>query len=384
MDDPDGSEVAYDYSKSRADATLSGGAYFSRDAKVGKSLCLNGGEAITSEAIDFSGDFTLSLYVKAPGNRVGWLLNFDGVDNYLEQWMYANSDTWVLLTFIKEGSMFSVYKHETMVYQEVLPGTPIGLSINCDSLSESEGNLDEVRLYNVALPIEDVLHEEEGKADVEYYVDGQNFKDFGVYVSASNGLLGQLERKEGMTEDWGTRHGMMRAVNHPRYKERTITLECFIEASSRSAFVEWQNRFFECFRGKGTHRLRVEYNGSTKPLVYEVIMQTGVSPEKQWGTYNNNVMVGTFTMELIEDDPVKMVLRHIAAHEDSTAQISLTSYSTLYIYWGDGSASKVKGSKQEVTHTYTDAGEYDIIIAGTIEDIEDFNTSEIVVWQKLM
>ena len=37
FDDPDGS-VAYDYSKSRADGALSGGAFFSKQAKVAKSL----------------------------------------------------------------------------------------------------------------------------------------------------------------------------------------------------------------------------------------------------------------------------------------------------------------------------------------------------------
>ena len=44
---------AYDYSKSRADGTLSGGAFFSKQAKVAKCLDLNGdGECVTSRTID--------------------------------------------------------------------------------------------------------------------------------------------------------------------------------------------------------------------------------------------------------------------------------------------------------------------------------------------
>lgn len=59
FDDPDGS-VAYDYSKSRADGTLSGGAFFSKQAKVAKCLDLNGdGECVTSRTIPFSSSFTL-------------------------------------------------------------------------------------------------------------------------------------------------------------------------------------------------------------------------------------------------------------------------------------------------------------------------------------
>ena len=43
FDDPDGS-TAQDYSVNRNNATLSGGATFSREAKKGKALALNGGE----------------------------------------------------------------------------------------------------------------------------------------------------------------------------------------------------------------------------------------------------------------------------------------------------------------------------------------------------
>ena len=38
----------------------------------------------------------------------------------------------------------------------------------------------------------------------------------------------------------------------PVDKERTISLKCFIEASSRSAFVEWLNRFLALFDGDHT------------------------------------------------------------------------------------------------------------------------------------
>ena len=107
MDDPDNSTVAYDYSKSRADAQLSGGAHFSREAKIGKSLALGNGEAQTPLAINFDGDFTLSLYIKTTSDKIGWLVNLPGVDHYIEQWIDVVPNTWVFLAFIKEGSSFS-------------------------------------------------------------------------------------------------------------------------------------------------------------------------------------------------------------------------------------------------------------------------------------
>lgn len=386
FDDPDGGSVAYDYSESRADAVLSGGAGFSRNAKKGKALALNEGEAVSSVAIPFSSDFTLSLFVMPTSARLGWLLNLPGIDNYLEQWLDVVPGQWVSLIFQKKESRFHVYQDFVEVYSEVVADTPVGFSINEERLVEGTDTLiDEVTLYDEAIAITDVIKEQKSTSDVEYYINGMNFKDFGVYVSKSNGLVGQLARKEGATAEYDTYHGLARDLNYLRYKERTVTLECFIEATSRSMFVEWMDHFFEQFRKRGTQRLRVEYNGSTKPLVYEVTMQEGSDPEKTWGRYNEELMVGTFTLTLVEDDPVKMVLRHIAKDAGSETSFKVTTPRRLTVAWGDGTfTQKVIGSDVEVAHTYEAKGTYDIIIAGVVEDITDIETSDIVVWQRLM
>lgn len=95
-------------------------------------------------------------------------------------------------------------------------------------------------------------------------------------------------------------------------------------------------------------------------------------------------MVGTFKLKLIEDEPVKRVLRHISANDNSKASIKVTSSKLLNIYWGDGTHTyNVAGNDTVVEHTYTLAGEYDIIIAGVIEDIEKFETNDIVIWELL-
>lgn len=385
FDDPDGN-VAYDYSSSRADATLSGGAGFSRNAKKGKSLALGSGSALSSMAIPFSSDFTLSLFLMPKFPRLGWLLNLTGVDNYLEQWLDVVPDTWVSLIFQKKESRFHVYLDYVEVYNGIINSTPVGFSINDESIIGRTGTLiDEVALYNAAIPITDIIKDQNNVTDVEYFINGINFKEFGVYVSDSKGLIGQLERKEGPTAEYDTYHGIARDHDYVRYKERTITLECFIEAASRSKFVEWLDQFYEQFRRKGTQRFRVEYNGSTKPLVYEVTMQQGSDPEKKWGRYNEGLMVGTFTLTLVEDDPVKMVLRHIATTDNSTTQFTVSTARRLTVAWGDGTFThKVQGDNATIQHTYANKGVYDIIIAGVVEDIASIATSDIIVWQKLM
>lgn len=382
FDDPDGS-TAYDYSMSRADGTLSDGASFSKKAKIGKSLSSNGsGICRTEKVIPFSSNFTLCTYVMPTDSTLGWLLNLDGVDNYLEQWMAVTPGEWCFLAFVRNGSVFEVYKNTTRMFRQSFPGTPKGLSINDTCLNGCYALIDDVRLYNVAKTPAEIMAMQKS-TDVEYYIDGRNFKEFGVYVTASSGIVGRLERKEGLEVDWDNYHGKVVDKKRPRYKERTITLECMIEASSRSAFVEWVNLFMAQFDKDDNVRLKVEYDGPTKPLVYEVYMQDEVDVEKTWSTYNDELMVGTFQLRLIECEPVKRVLRHIGG-AGSKVTITLTSSKLLNVYWGDGTHTyNVKGTDTTVEHEYEKAGEYDIIISGVIEDIEDFSTNAIVLWEKL-
>ena len=386
FDDPDGGGVAYDYSSSRKDAVLSGDACFSRNAVKGKSFEANSGSAQTARAIPFSGSFTLILYVLPVNDRLGWLLNFNGTDNYQEHWIDVEPGKWISLVFQKKESNFFVYKDLTLVYSLFLSEVPVGLSLNDQQLMAGTKTLiDEVAMYNRAVSLEEIAEITTDKTDVEYYINGINFKEFGVYVSKANGLVGQLERKEGATAEYDTYHGRAYDYNYVRYKERKISLECFIEAHSRSAFIEWMNHFFEQFRLKGTRRLKVEYNGSTKPLVYDVMMLEGADPDKTFPKYEEKTMVGTFTLNLEEPDPVKMVLRHIGSTANSQSSITVTTAKKLAISWGDGEFTRgIVGTNQTVTHTYANAGVYDIIVSGNIEDIENLTTNDIVVWQKLM
>ena len=81
----------------------------------------------------------------------------------------------------------------------------------------------------------------------------------------------------------------------------------------------------------------------------------------------------------------RSVLKHIRvsdATKDCT--ITLTSNKNVNIYWGDGESDlDVSGTKKTVTHTYKDNGDYFIIVAGCVDEIKDFATNAIIVWNKL-
>lgn len=381
--DPDGS-MAYDFSLSRKDATLSEGASFVKTA-TGKAIAMNGaGEVLSAIDMPFSSDFTLIVRLQSQKSQMGWLLNFSGENNYKDGWMNVSPGKSTTLAFVKTSGKFKVYKDGMEVCDESISGTPVGFSIIDQDVHGTHAIIEEVRLYKVAkshVEILKVLMEEKG--DVEYYIDGVNFKEFGVYVTDSKGLAGRLARKEALTAEWDNYHGIVRDRARPRFKERNIQLDCMIEASSRFSYIDWVNKFFAAFDGEGTRRLKVEHAGMSKPLVYEVLCLEEADPTKKFGRYNEGMMVGTFSLKLVEDEPVKRVLRHVGK-ANSTCTITLTSAKKLNIYWGDGTHTyNVSGTNKEVSHTYEAKGEYEIIVAGVIEDIEAFTTNGIVIWENL-
>ncbi len=381
FDEPQGSTKAYDYSVSRIDGTVTD-ADFVKQAKSGRAIEFSGkGSCEIPKNISFSSDFTIAAYVRSKFNKIGWLLNFSGFDNYHQQWIDVVLDNWYFLSFVKSGSLFKVYNNGMLLFSQTLAATPVGLSINQEYYGESPyAAIDELQVFNRALALSELLKLSTSK-DVEYYVDGLNFKDYGVYVSASKGVVDRLKRKDPLTVDWDSYHGEVIDLKRPRYEARTITLDCFIEASGKAAFLEWVNMFLALFDKSGTQRLQIDVN-ATKPLVYEVYSADQVSIDKRW---DDDLMVGTFSLVLREPEPVKRVLKHIRSSE-ATKRVTITVTSTklLNIYWGDGTHTfDISGTNKTVTHDYSSDGQYNIIVAGVIEDIEAFSTNAIVVWNKL-
>ena len=105
-----------------------------------------------------------------------------GIDNYKEQWLDVIARWWIFFAFVKSGNMFTVYENTTRIFSEILPKTPTGLSINDQSLFGTKALLDEVKLFDVAKEPREIF-ELQKDTDVEYFIDGKNFKEFGVFVS---------------------------------------------------------------------------------------------------------------------------------------------------------------------------------------------------------
>ena len=204
---------------------------------------------------------------------------------------------------------------------------------------------------------------------------------YGVYVSASKGLLSRPKAKSSVKENWTSRHGVIHDLSARYVEERTITLDCFIKTTGGpDGFATAMNTFLNLFSKSGTIRLMVETDAS-KPLVYEVYLEDAIDPDKIWRSAQ---MTGTFRLVLKEPSPVKRVIKFVAATGSRTASITITTSKIVTIYWGDGNVTDdVSGTSNAVTHTYSSNGTYFIIVAGVIEEITALTTNGTVVWQKL-
>lgn len=174
-------------------------------------------------------------------------------------------------------------------------------------------------------------------SEVKYSLNGKSFKEFGVYVSESIGLVGLLESKNITQYDWAEYHGIAPDLRKPKFKERTIELKCFIRGNN---WEELFNNFIAFVIGEfsksGTQRLHVEPFGF-KTLPYEVYMKDEVKPEKQ---FSDGEMFATFSLKFIEPNPIKRVLKTTL----DTFKLSYEIDSETEIFFGDGTKQTGRGN----------------------------------------
>ena len=212
--------------------------------------------------------------------------------------------------------------------------------------------------------------------DVKYYINGINFDEFEVYVSASKGVTSKLSHKDNLQVDWNEYHGV--AIDRdkkPRYQERTIQLDCFINATGYDDFITKCNNFISQFEKAGTVRFKIKVGDNVLP--YEVYCPDAFDIDKKW---NDVHMVGTFKIKLIEPEPVKMVLRPTV----KATTITLSSDKMLNVFWGDGTYNiDICGTNKTINHTYLTDPTEEIIITGVVEDISNLTSNCAVIWNNL-
>jgi len=411
FDDENG--TVYDYSRSRVTIPALGSGYsLTDDAVLGKALQIEstaGDTLVNSDVLDLTGEWTVAHFIKPGGTDITFLVNYYGSGQYQQHIAPVTAGEWVFVALQRylSGETYRIRAmvNTTIVYDEACLGVPSGIDMG--DFSGSTVVIDELKMWNRALSLVELNYLQRFDDDVEYYINGKNFKDFGVEVSNSSGLLDWLKRKEPTEVDWPDYHGKVMDLNNPRYEAREIELECFIVATNNMNFVMWLRKFMEEFQFKGgVQRLTCVYGPASRPLVYDVYLDDKVGIDKTW---NEEPMVGTFTLHLVEPSPVKKVLRHSSSDTNSYAVFQLTSSKKISVTWGDHDAtetdakacevstdglnwttpdrtnpsSNLSGTGLWVRHRYTMPGDYDIVIHGVVEKITNFQTNEIIMYDRL-
>lgn len=204
---------------------------------------------------------------------------------------------------------------------------------------------------------------------------------YGVGVSTSNGIIGRPKPKAPVTVSWETMNGNAVDLSKRYYDARDIELHCFIMASSKGAWLAKCNAFVAVFDQPGTRRLAVKVDNN-EPLLFEVYASDEMDISREW---NDATMVGTFTLKLKEQEPLKRIYKYTrTSTADKTASITITSSKLVSIYWGDGAHTfDAGGTAQTYTHDYTTNGTYYIIVAGNIDEITSLTCNGTQIWSKL-
>lgn len=215
--------------------------------------------------------------------------------------------------------------------------------------------------------------------NLNYSINGVLFSQLGIQVARSEGVVDGLSLKEPFKVEWPDAHGEVVDLSRPRYEAREIRLDCWMVATSADNFLSQQNALLTELVKSGTQRLHFA-PVTGKPLVFEVYCKAGVSIKKEW---RDGMMIGEFTLNLIEPQPVKYVLIGTGG---TTASITLSAVTPVKLHWGDGSVTIAEGANQTYTHGYGGSSgvKYYLIIAGELERLtEHEKTNLTVLWSRL-
>lgn len=172
--------------------------------------------------------------------------------------------------------------------------------------------------------------------EVKYYINYKNFREYGVYVSDSIGITDALERKDVQSYNWAEYHGSSPDLRKPKFKERKIELKCFIVGDDWAVMNANFQNFKNQFTKGGTQRIHIKPFDFTV-LPYEVFMQDDIVLEKK---FREGRMVGTFSINLIEPNPIKRVLKTSL----DSFKLSYEIDSETEIFFGDGTKQTGRGN----------------------------------------
>lgn len=201
-----------------------------------------------------------------------------------------------------------------------------------------------------------------------YSINGKDFKDYGVYVSESNGLIGGLKPKQRKSHDWSEYHGKVIDVSPVKYEEREIELQCWMKSNNWFDLKKNFDEIFSEFDKGGLVRLVVDFE---KTLVFDVYLSEQIAIKNRMVNQEN---IATFTLKVKEPNPIKKVIKvtsanfNVSFNTDDNVNIK-TDISVQM-------KGKVNYSRNLKLGSY-------VVVSGNIDGITGFKTNGKIIWEKI-
>ena len=164
FDEPKGSEIAYDFSKNRADGIVTDSNFV--QGKQGNCIEFTGiGNChIPYDIIPVEENFTILAWIKRKespdvfsGKKIGFWFAWNEIEGFREKWIDLNEE-WNYIAIVKEGLTAKIYLNIQLIDTVELPVQPTGFAILQDIFFTESGFglVDEVKAYNVALTQDEI------------------------------------------------------------------------------------------------------------------------------------------------------------------------------------------------------------------------------------
>jgi hypothetical protein len=135
---------------------------------------------------------------------------------------------------------------------------------------------------------------------IDYNFSGDNFSDFGVCVSESQGLLGRPTRKKPEIYEYPGESGNIADLSSIAYEPRTIKLSCIIKADTVETLISTYDSFSSLLYAQtDVQDLIFKIDGQNK-LSFNVYVNDISELKKK---FRDGVNAGTFTVTFIEPQP---------------------------------------------------------------------------------
>lgn len=189
-----------------------------------------------------------------------------------------------------------------------------------------------------------------------FTIDGYDlYEAFKVVVQEAQGLDVLPKVKKRTEYDWQEESGVdVDATTDLTYEAHDITLDCYVKESTYADAVKRINGVVKLLSSDGFHLL----GSQLRQRLYPVLLQEVTGYKRITPAISSSIYV-QFTLKLRCPMPETRI-GNVTVEADEEVTLVIPTDKDFTVWWGDGTVNE-----NTLTHTYTEAGTYTVLIAGT-------------------